>query len=214
MASQVASSGASQAASAAKGTRGSRCSSDGRRASVASVASSVGRAADEKADADPPRCTSADAWREGVTDVQLQEFREIFDLVDTDRGGSIGCEELAQLMETLGIRCTTEELEIMVAEIDENGNGEIEFEEFVQVMRRKMTGDYTRQQVSRAFRFFAGDVGDGGDIKLKELEAALCCYGRDRMTPEEARDLVSKIECPRDGVFKYDDYISMMMTGR
>jgi Ca2+-binding EF-hand superfamily protein len=31
----------------------------------------------------------------------------------------------------------------MVSEIDENGNGEIDFDEFVQVMSKKVHGDYT-----------------------------------------------------------------------
>lgn len=39
-----------------------------------------------------------------LSEEDLQEFQEIFNLVDTDRGGSIGTEELARLMDTLGIR--------------------------------------------------------------------------------------------------------------
>ena len=68
-----------------------------------------------------------------LSDEDLREFREIFNLVDTDHGGTIGTAELTNLMETLGIRITPEELTIMVSEIDENGDGEIDFDEFVQV---------------------------------------------------------------------------------
>ena len=34
---------------------------------------------------------------------ELAEFREIFDLVDKDKGGSISRDELGELMDTLGI---------------------------------------------------------------------------------------------------------------
>ena len=54
-----------------------------------------------------------------LSEEDLQEFQEIFNLVDTDRGGSIGTEELARLMDTLGIRTSPEELKLMVSEIDE-----------------------------------------------------------------------------------------------
>ena len=39
-------------------------------------------------------------------------------------------------METLGLKPNQEELDAMIREIDEDGNGEIEFDEFVQVRTR------------------------------------------------------------------------------
>mmetsp|Transcript_75019 Transcript_75019/g.139980 ORF Transcript_75019/g.139980 Transcript_75019/m.139980 type:complete len:163 (-) Transcript_75019:78-566(-) len=145
-----------------------------------------------------------------LSDDDLQEFREIFNLVDTDRGGSIGTEELAKLMDTLGIRTTPEELKLMVSEIDENGNGEIDFDEFVQVMCRKVNTDYTADEVRKAFKVFAGTAPDGS-IRVKDLEKALQVYGREKLTPEEAKNLVAQIECV-DGYFKYDEYVTMMMS--
>ena len=56
--------------------------------------------------------------------------------VDEDKGGSISPQELGSLMETLGLKPNQEELDAMIREIDEDGNGEIEFDEFVQVRSR------------------------------------------------------------------------------
>jgi Ca2+-binding EF-hand superfamily protein len=41
-----------------------------------------------------------------LTAEEEMEFREIFNLVDRDGGGSISKEELGQLMETLGIHAS------------------------------------------------------------------------------------------------------------
>jgi len=49
---------------------------------------------------------------------EIAEFREIFNLVDKDGGGSITKVELAELMETLGIEATPEEIDSMISEID------------------------------------------------------------------------------------------------
>ena len=38
-----------------------------------------------------------------LTEEERQEFREIFNLVDKDKGGSISNQELEELMETLGL---------------------------------------------------------------------------------------------------------------
>merc|ERR1719162_1635695 len=111
----------------------------------------------------------------------------------TDKGGSIGADELKRLMDTLGIRTTPEELKLMVSEIDENGNGEIDFDEFVQVMCRKVNTDYTSEEVRKAFKVFAGNAPEGY-IRRKDLEKALQVYGREKLTAEEAKNLVAQIE--------------------
>ena len=63
-----------------------------------------------------------------LTEEELAEFREIFNLVDLDKGGTISKDELKTLMTTLGLRPTQEELNAMVDEIDSDGNGEIDFD--------------------------------------------------------------------------------------
>lgn len=41
-----------------------------------------------------------------LSEEELSEFREIFNLVDLDKGGTISKEELRQLMTTLGLKPT------------------------------------------------------------------------------------------------------------
>ena len=74
-------------------------------------------------------------WLEGMSSKhphlsseELAEFREIFNLVDLDKGGSISKDELKQLMTTLGLKPTQEELNAMVDEIDTDKSGEIDFD--------------------------------------------------------------------------------------
>jgi Ca2+-binding EF-hand superfamily protein len=64
----------------------------------------------------------------GRTKEELQELAEIFQLVDTDHGGTISRDELLSLMNTLRIDVTNNELDLMMAEIDPAGTGEINFE--------------------------------------------------------------------------------------
>ena len=48
-----------------------------------------------------------------LTPEELAEFREIFNLVDKDGGGTISKEELGEHMETLGIDATPEEIDAL-----------------------------------------------------------------------------------------------------
>ncbi len=139
------------------------------------------------------------------------EFREVFNLVDRDRSGSISRQELAQLMLTLSINASQQELDLMIDEIDSNKNGEIEFEEFVAVMSKKVQATYSAAEVKSAFRVFAGTAPQG-HVRLSELERALTVYGADRLSPEQVAELVSQIDCDAHGFFNFEEYVDMMLA--
>ena len=146
-----------------------------------------------------------------LTPEELAEFREIFNLVDKDGGGTISKEELGELMETLGIDATPEEIDLMIAEIDEDNNGVIDFDEFVAVMSRKVSATYTAEQVRGAFRVFEAGAPPG-HIKVESLVRALTTDGSDKLSEEQARDLVAQLEPDRDGLVNYREYVNMMMS--
>eukprot|EP00736_Rhodelphis_marinus_P012896 Rmarinus@m.15970 len=144
---------------------------------------------------------------------ELQEFREIFNLVDADGGGTIEAEELQQLMEMLGLRPSREEVEEMVKEIDEDGNGEIDFDEFVQVMSRKAQPTYTPAEIKSAFKLFEGGAPPGR-VKFSTLERALTTYGTHKLTIPEADELLSQIpDTDKTGILNYEEYVNMMTSG-
>ncbi len=53
-----------------------------------------------------------------------------------DGSGSIGTTELANAMKSLGMNPGQKELENLIREVDQDGNGEIDFQEFCDVMKR------------------------------------------------------------------------------
>jgi len=142
---------------------------------------------------------------------ELAEFQEIFNLVDKDGGGSITKEELGELMDTLGIDATPEEIDLMINEIDQDSNGEIDFEEFVAVMSRKVNASYTSEQVRNAFKVFEGQAPTG-HIKVHDLLHALTTYGSTKLSMEQAQELVSQLEPDANGMVNYTDYVNMMMN--
>mmetsp|Transcript_19087 Transcript_19087/g.62923 ORF Transcript_19087/g.62923 Transcript_19087/m.62923 type:complete len:170 (+) Transcript_19087:269-778(+) len=145
---------------------------------------------------------------------ELREFKELFNLVDEDKGGSISPQELGSLMETLGLKPNQDELNAMIREIDEDGNGEIDFDEFVQVMSRKVQPTYTPEEVKAAFKVFeAPNSGlPPGHVKTSALERALTTYGTEKLTVEEAQDLLSQVDPENTGSVNYIEYVNMMCS--
>eukprot|EP01013_Petalomonas_cantuscygni_P022392 TRINITY_DN4297_c0_g1_i1.p1 TRINITY_DN4297_c0_g1~~TRINITY_DN4297_c0_g1_i1.p1 ORF type:complete len:164 (-),score=16.81 TRINITY_DN4297_c0_g1_i1:111-602(-) len=129
-----------------------------------------------------------------LTEEELAEFKEIFDLVDDDRSGCISKAELRKLMETLRLKPTEEEIESMMKEVDADGSGDIDFNEFVTVMSRRVQADYTPDQLRSAFKVFETDTVPPGFVSTEVLEHALTTYGTERLTPDEAAELLSTVD--------------------
>merc|ERR1712094_115923 len=83
-----------------------------------------------------------------LSDEQLDEIREAFSLFDSDASGMIDVRELKAAMRALGFEVKNEELKKMVTDIDNDGNGTIEFVEFLQLM----TARWARRTPARTSR--------------------------------------------------------------
>ena len=75
-----------------------------------------------------------------LTEEQIAEFKEAFSLFDKDGDGTITTKELGTVMRSLGQNPTEAELQDMINEVDADGNGTIDFPEFLSLMARKMKG--------------------------------------------------------------------------
>jgi calmodulin len=117
-------------------------------------------------------------------------------------------------MDTLAINASQQELDLMIGEIDHNNDGEIQFEEFVDVMSRKVQATYTQDEVKNAFKIFEGTgaTHQPGHIKLDALERALTSYGADKLNKAQVVELLQQIEVDGNGMFNYQEYINMMMS--
>ncbi|MGH0126880.1 UNVERIFIED_CONTAM: hypothetical protein FKN15_032807 [Acipenser sinensis] len=73
-----------------------------------------------------------------LTEEMKQEIREAFDLFDTDGSGYIDVKELKVAMRALGFEPKKEEIKKMIVEIDKEGTGKIDFNDFLAVMTHKM----------------------------------------------------------------------------
>ena len=81
---------------------------------------------------------SRKAKKPGLSEEQIEEIREAFNLFDTDHSGSIDYRELKAAMRALGFEVKKEELRKMITDIDADGSGQIEFPEFLEMMTGKM----------------------------------------------------------------------------
>merc|ERR1712039_479698 len=100
--------------------------------------------------------------------------------------------ELGTVMRSLGQNPTEAELQDMINEVDADGNGTIDFPEFLSLMARKMKDTDTEEELIEAFKMF--DRDGTGFISAAELRHVMTNLG-EKLTDEE----IDEMMCEADG---------------
>merc|ERR1711998_358699 len=118
---------------------------------------------------------------------------------EDDGSGEIDSEELGKLMKAFGQELEDDELQDMINEVDADGSGVIEFDEFVHMivlrMEKAMMDD--QKQVRKAFDVF--DEHGDGHITSDTLRAALAKRMGKTVTMQEAQDMITAADKDGDG---------------
>lgn len=69
-----------------------------------------------------------------------EELSKAFRIIDQDGNGKISNIDIQRIAKELGVNLTLDEIQDMVQEADRNGDGEIDFDEFIRMMRRTSFG--------------------------------------------------------------------------
>ncbi|CAK0892705.1 unnamed protein product, partial [Prorocentrum cordatum] len=150
------------------------------------------------------------AMADQLTEEQIAEFKEAFSLFDKDDGdGTITTKELGTVMRSLGQNPTEAELQDMINEVDADGNGTIDFPEFLSLMARKMKDTDTEEELIEAFKVF--DRDGNGFISAAELRHRLTNLG-EKLTDEEVDEMIREADVDGDGQINYEEFVKMMMA--
>ena len=144
-----------------------------------------------------------------LTEDQIAEFKEAFILFDKDGDGTITTKELGIVMRSLGHNPTEAELQDMINEIDADGNGTIDFPEFLTMMARKMKDTDTEEESREAFRVF--DKDGNGFISAAELRHVMTNLG-EKLTDEEVDEMIREADTDGDGAVNFEEFVAMMTS--
>ena len=144
-----------------------------------------------------------------LTEEQIAEFKEAFSLFDKDGDGTITTKELGTVMRSLGQNPTEAELQDMINEVDADGNGTIDFPEFLTLMARKMKDTDSEEEILEAFKVF--DKDGNGFISAAELRHVMTNLG-EKLTDEEVDEMIREADIDGDGQINYEEFVKMMYS--
>lgn len=149
----------------------------------------------------------ASTSRAGVTEAEIEELREAFDLFDTDGSGTIEPKELKAAMQSLGFETKNHTVYTMISDIDKNGNGEIDFEEFLDLMTVKLGDSDSREDVQKVFNLFDDDKT--GFISIQNLKRVAKDLG-ETMSDAELLEMIERADSDKDGQIDFEDFYNIM----
>ncbi|XP_019754559.1 troponin C-like [Dendroctonus ponderosae] len=144
---------------------------------------------------------------------QIALLKNAFDTFDVEKKGSIGVVMIGTILSMLGVQTTDKMLAEIIAEVDEDGSGELEFAEFVTLASRFMVeedAEAMQQELKEAFRLY--DKEGNGYITTSTLKEILKELD-DKLTSDELDMIITEIDTDGSGTVDYDEFMEVMTGG-
>jgi len=133
----------------------------------------------------------------------------IFDLFDDDKDGFITTDNLGNIMKSLGNEYDQTTLEDMMNESDKNHDKMIDFNEFMNLINRRIHETDPTEEYIEAFKIF--DRDGSGRILIDELREILLVFG-ENVSENEIELFFREANVKNDGYIDYKEFIKLLLS--
>ena len=140
--------------------------------------------------------------RVGLTDEEIDEIKEAFQMFDTQGHGSIDPKELKAAMMSLGFEKKSPTVYEMICDLENIGN-EIDFDEFLDAICNKLGNRETKEGINRIFDLFDDDKS--GTINLQNLRRVAKELG-ETMSVDELKEMLQRASANGEEITREDFY--------
>ena len=135
-----------------------------------------------------------------------EQVKEAFANIDKHGKGRISTGTLVTLVRSLGLNPTEEETEDMINEVDADGSGDVDFIEFLQMMKSRWYA--VDEAVREAFEMF--DQDGSGQIDATEIKQMMEEHGQLEYSEKEVEDIISRVDKNGDGQIDLEEFMEML----
>ncbi|XP_050710472.1 troponin C, isotype gamma-like isoform X5 [Eriocheir sinensis] len=141
---------------------------------------------------------------------QIAGLRKAFDAFDTDKKGSINVDTITTILRMMGVKVSESNLREIISEVDEDGSGELEFEEFCALAAKFLIEEdeeSLKAELKEAFRIY--DKQGDGYITTKVLKEILRELDN-KLTEEDLDGIIDEVDEDGSGTLDFDEFMTMM----
>jgi len=145
-----------------------------------------------------------------ISEKQMAELKEAFTAFDKNGDGKITAGEIEDLLKTMGLAPSKEEIKDMLNELDIDQNGCIDFSEFVTMMTKDTKTKNAEEEMLEAFKMF--DKDGNGNISATELKQVMTNLG-EKLSDSDIDLMIKQADIDGDGQINYGEFVKMMKSG-
>ena len=117
--------------------------------------------------------------------------------------------ELKKALSTMGEHVSENQAKSIVEEIDQDGDLEVDLEEFVTLIRKRIEDPEIKEFSYKAFEIFS-ETKDG-HLTLKEMENIIKLYRRN-ISKKELTEMMSILPWLEDGTVNYETFLDVFLS--
>ncbi|KAK3786192.1 hypothetical protein RRG08_020335 [Elysia crispata] len=160
-----------------------------------------------------PAKTTDEDTKKDISEEERKEIREAFEILDEDGDGKLSLDEMRTLLQSQFMTFTDAQANALLAELDTDKSGTIEYDEFEQYVidngLSKPTPEEFGSEMREAFEMF--DTDNNGYIDAEEFKTFMMTLG-DQMTEEQVSEMMKEVDTNGDGKIDYKEFCTHMMN--
>ncbi len=139
---------------------------------------------------------------------QEEEIIEVSFNSFADERGLITSAKLVEAFKNIGAESAVKDIELLIADMDEDGDGVIDKVEYHHIMSRKFLGEDDDASFMHAFEML--DDNKDGFIPLVEFRNVLMKEGRTPLSEQEVDELLFFADTDADGLIDYRNFLGWL----
>jgi len=145
-----------------------------------------------------------------LDEAQTAALKTAFESFDTEGVGAIGVETISNILRMMGVKVKEADLKEIIDEVDDDGSGMLEFEEFTELAAKFLIEEdeeELKNELKEAFRIYDKD-GQGfitNDVLreiLKEIDP--------KLTEADLDGIIEEVDEDGSGTMDLDEFMEMM----
>ena len=153
--------------------------------------------------------TSAENYNISLSEETKTDYKDSFNLFDTNHDGTINSQKIREIMQKLGKNPTEQQLIQIIENVAKPGSKKIGFDDFMELMEQKNKENDPEIEIINTFQIFAAE--NNGLIPNEELFHIIRTFG-ETLSDKEIEEIISEADVDGDGYINYEEFVRMMTT--
>ena len=153
--------------------------------------------------------SSANDFMEFLSEQEICELREAFNIFDVNSEGTIDKEKLPLLLFSLKQYPTKEELETTMKNEGLDKNDQINFEQSLKILGKRVNTKKVDEDAYLRTLFNSMDRNQNGMISIHEIRY-IVLHSNEQISEKDLELLMEKVDSDGDGLISFEEFLSFM----